>query len=315
MEIFTQLAETGSIAATAQRTELSQPTVSQQIKNLENALGAALVDHTKRPMQLTPAGRTFLTRSRAILGELRQAKSDLATMDLSQLRELKLGIIDDFDNDVTPRLATDLAHRLSRCHLTLLTGPSFDILQSLVSGKIQLGIAASAGKSAASISEDPVMCDPFVFVAPRDAGSDPITIMGELPFLSYEKSQLIARQIENHMTACGQKRTSRFEIAAHLALMALSSRGAGWAVTTAAGYLRAARMHDRLAAHPLPFEPFSRQISLFSRTDVAPDLAHELGRTLRRHLENKVRAPGTQIMPWLSEQLCVLDPDGQLMSR
>ena len=63
LEVFEALAATGSVARASETTGLSQPAVSQQMRNLEAALGVDLVDHGKRPMQLTPAGRSFLART------------------------------------------------------------------------------------------------------------------------------------------------------------------------------------------------------------------------------------------------------------
>ena len=104
LEVFEALSATGSVAQAAERTGLSQPAVSQQLRNLETALGVALVDHGRRPMQLTPAGRSFLMRTQAVLGQLRLAQNELTVMDLTHLSQLNLGVIDDFDNDLTPQL-------------------------------------------------------------------------------------------------------------------------------------------------------------------------------------------------------------------
>ena len=76
LEVFEALAKTGSVAQTASLTGLSQPAVSQQLRNLESALGAELVNHGRRPMVLTPVGRNFLARTEAVLAELRLAQSE-----------------------------------------------------------------------------------------------------------------------------------------------------------------------------------------------------------------------------------------------
>ena len=67
IEVFEALASRGSVAQAAALTGLSQPAVSQQISNLEAAMGAALIDHSTRPMRLTAAGESFLRHSGAAL--------------------------------------------------------------------------------------------------------------------------------------------------------------------------------------------------------------------------------------------------------
>ncbi|MCH2163792.1 MAG: LysR family transcriptional regulator [Marinovum sp.] len=307
LEVFEALAQTGTVAGASDITGLSQPAVSQQMKNLEAALGTGLVDHTRRPMQLTPGGRAYLTRTHAVLRELRIAQSELTVMDLAHLSVLSLGMIDDFDNDVTPRLATLLAESLTRCRFTLITGSSYGILEQLAARTLHVGVAASTGDVIDNVVEYPLIRDPFVLVAPREAGSDPSRILRERPFLRYDRTQLIARQIDAHLARLKMDVDSRFEIGAHLALMALASRGAGWALTTATGYLRAARMHDRLAAHPLPFAPFSRTISLFAGADWSEDVPRDVGRTVRSLVRDQVIAPAEQSMPWLEGELRILE--------
>ncbi|MGX9357143.1 LysR family transcriptional regulator [Roseobacteraceae bacterium S113] len=307
LEVFEALAQTGSVARASGLTGLSQPAVSQQMKNLEAALGTALVDHGRRPMQLTPAGRTYLTRAQAVLRELRLAQSELTVMDLTHLSELNLGMIDDFDNDVTPRLATLLAETLTRCRFTLITGSSYGILEGIRARTLHAGVAASTGEMFDGVTEYPLMRDPFVLVAPRKAGNDGAAIVEALPFLRYDRTQLIARQIESHLARLKMEPASRFEIGAHLALMALAARGAGWSVTTAAGYMRAERMHEHLAAHPLPFPPFSRTLSLFAGTDWSEDVPRDVGATVRGLVREQVVQPAERVMPWLEGELRILE--------
>ena len=74
LEVFEALAATGSVAQAAELTGLSQPAVSQQLRNLETALATELIDHGKRPMLLTPAGQNFLSRTEDALAQVRLAR-------------------------------------------------------------------------------------------------------------------------------------------------------------------------------------------------------------------------------------------------
>jgi DNA-binding transcriptional LysR family regulator len=305
LEVFEALAATGSVAEAAARTGLSAPAVSQQMRNLEAALGTALVDHARRPMQLTPAGRHFLTRARDVLAQLRLAQSEISMMDLSGLSTLALGLIDDFDNDLTPRLATILAESMTRCRLRLVTAPSHEITAALAERRLDLGIAASPGAPPDGLAEHPVVRDPFILVTPRGP-SEGEAALEQLPFLRYDRAQLIGRTIEAHLRSEGVSFPERFEIGAHQALMVLVARGAGWAITTPLGYMRAARLHDRIAAHQLPFAPFARTISLFAGADWASPVPQDLARTVRELVQSQVVSPALAQLPWLEGQLRTL---------
>lgn len=311
LEVFEALARSGSVAQAAESTGLSQPAVSQQLRNLETALGAGLVDHGRRPMRLTPAGRTFLARAQAVLSELRLAQSELTVMDLSDLTTLSIGLIDDFDDDLTPRLATVLADSLTQCRLKMITAPSMEISKAMQARELHVAVAASTGELFDNVIEYPLVRDPFIVVAPVDAVRDPSDIMadlGALPLLRYASDQLISRQIEGHLARHQQSFETRFEIGSHLALMAMVARRIGWAVTTPLGYMRAARFHDHIAAYPLPFGAMSRTISLFAGADWADRVPRDVARTMRQLLQTQTIEPAVARLPWLSGSLTVIAP-------
>jgi DNA-binding transcriptional LysR family regulator len=310
LEVFEALAATGSVAGAAERTGLSQPAVSQQMRNLEIALGADLVDHGRRPMMLTPAGRSFLARTQTVLSQLRLAQNELTAMDLTHLSTLSLGVIDDFDNDLTPRLVSMLAESMTRCHFKLITAPSHEISDAMKARRLHLAVAASSGAVSDGIVEYPLVRDPFIFVCPVGAvaamgGIE--QVMHGLPLLRHDRAQLIGRQVEAHLKRQNLDFPERFEIGAHLSLMTLVARGVGWTVTTPLGYMRAERHHDRVEVHKVPFKPFSRQISLFAATDWADRVPRDVAQTTRALIREMVIDPALRMLPWLEGELRLLD--------
>ncbi|WP_146344130.1 LysR family transcriptional regulator [Falsiphaeobacter marinintestinus] len=310
LEVFEALANTGSVAQAAAITGLSQPAVSQQLRNLEKALGIDLVDHGRRPMTVTPAGRSFLMRTEVVLAELRLAQSELTVMDLSHLTTLSIGLIDDFDNDLTPRLVTILADSLTRCRFRMVTLPSHEISEAMEARRLHIAVAASSGTMRDNIIEYPLVRDPFILVAPRGAVHDSKQILDDLtalPFLRYDRDQLISRQIEAHLLRQKLVFEERFEIGSHLALMAMVARRLGWALTTPLGYMRAGRFHDEIDAFPIPVPAFSRTISLFAASDWADRVPRDVAQTMRRLVQAQVIDPALTRLPWLSGQLRVID--------
>ncbi len=310
LEVFEALADNGSVAKAAQITGLSQPAVSQQMRNLETALGVDLIDHGRRPMRLTPAGRAFMGRTRAVLQQLRLAQNELTVMDLTHLSTLNLGVIDDFDNDLTPRLVTILAENMTRCRFKLITAPSHEISVEIKARRLHLGIAASSGEVMDGIVEYPLVRDPYILVCAKgaaEAAGGLAPLMEGLPILRYDRAQLIGRQIEAHLARQKLEFAERFEIGAHLSLMTLVARGMGWAITTPLGYMRAGRFHDRMEAHPLPFKPFARTISLFAATDWADRVPRDVARTTRTLVSDMVIGPALAQLPWLEGDLRVMD--------
>lgn len=315
LEVFEALASTGSVAKAAVRTGLSQPAVSQQLRNLETALGADLLDHSRRPMRLTPAGTLFLHRAETALAELRLAQSELTVMDLAHLKALSIGIIDDFDDSLTPRLATILAESLTGCQFKMITASSNDLAQAIADKRLHLAISASTGRPLDGVVEHPLARDPFMLVVPRGAPviENALPEPGGLPVLRYDADQLIRQQIDAQLGAQLDAHPNRFEIGSHLALMAMVARGIGWTITTPLGFMRAHRFHSQLEAHPLPEASFARQISLFASEDWADDVPLNIAQTMRRLIRTHMIDPALSDLPFLAGQLEVLHRSDQTL--
>ena len=310
IEVFEALAHSGSVAQAAAATGLSQPAVSQQLRNLEQAIGAALVDHGRRPMRLTSAGQLFLRRAEAALSALRQAQSEVTVMDLAHLEELSLGIIDDFDDDLTPRLATILADSLTGCRVGMITAGSNELAAAMEAQALHMAISARTDAALEGVVDYPLARDPFIAVVPAAMADDAKGLLQDaapLPFLHYAAEQLIARQIAAHTERAGFAPPARFEIGSHLALMAMVARGIGWTITTPLGYMRAARFHEGMHALPLPLAGAARQITLFAGADWSGPVPRDIAQTMRRLIETHMIAPAVAQLPWLGETFHLLE--------
>jgi DNA-binding transcriptional LysR family regulator len=161
-----------------------------------------------------------------------------------------------------------------------------------------------------NISEYPLIRDPFILVTPADLEmdpGDPLAGLRELPFLRYAREQRIGQQIEAQLTEVGLSFEHRFEVGSHLALMAMVARRIGWAITTPLGYMRATRFQEDLAAHPLPFAPFARTISLFAGADWADAVPLEIARMVQRLVEPHMIDPGLARLPWLQGEFHLIE--------
>ncbi len=127
--------------------------------------------------------------------------------------------------------------------------------------------------------------------------------------LRYGQEQLIGRQIETELIRANLNVPQRFEIGSNPSLMAMVSRGIGWAIPTPLGYLRAARFHDQVDAHPLPFSPFNRQISLLASGDWADTVPRDVAQTMRGLIQAHMVTPAVERLPWLEGEFRILGTD------
>ena len=307
LEVFEGIARTGSVAATAESLSMSAPAVSQQLKNLDAALGVDLIDHSRRPMRLTPAGRTFLRRVDAALGALRAGQRDLVVLDLSGLSSLRLGVIEDFENEVTPILTERLAETMQNCAFRLRTGASHILHAMIESRELDIAIcAASERETPHGLTAHPLVVDPYILAVPRGTDvSGGLRSLERLTFLRRDSDQIMGKTIERYLSRQGLTLPRRFELESNQSISALVAGGTGWTITTPLSLLRAGRFSGGIDAHVLPDGPAPREIVLYTTKDWSAELPVQIASIARELIGLHFTAPGIQAMPWLSDSFRV----------
>jgi len=90
IELFVQVAETGSLSRAAELLNLSNASASRHLAALETRLGVRLVERNTRRLYLTETGQEFFQRSRAILADLRDAESTVNAAALDPTGVLRI---------------------------------------------------------------------------------------------------------------------------------------------------------------------------------------------------------------------------------
>jgi len=310
LEIFQMVARSGSVRQVAAETGLSVSTVSHHLRAVEESIGVSLIDHSRRPMVLTPAGTIFARHVEEGLNIIRRGETELTAGDLAEMRELRCGIVDDFDAEVAPELAQFLARAMPRCTFKHHTRPSHEIIRLLTERKLDVGLATRPVSDIPGLVEYPVLRDPFVIALPAGSDTAPEDFLagrGKLPFLRYSSQQLIGNTIEAHLRRSRISLPNRFELESNQSLLGMVADGSGWAITTPASYVRAKRFQDQIALHPYPGKGFVRYISLFSNEHYPRPTAELIAGSLRRLIKRYFVNPISDRYRWLSPGFQVLD--------
>lgn len=303
IEVFLACAEEGAISAAARRLGVSPSAVSQQLASLEAALGAVLMDRTARPMGLTPAGAMFRRHAQIMLNTEAEARAELALADLSGLTTLRLGMIEDFDAEVTPRLLTGLAQDLKGCRFLLETGASHRLHEALADRALDLIVAADGVEPDGQDWREvhPLLAEPFVAVAPRGMAAVP-----DEPFIQYTARHLMGRQIAAHLGRQNIRLRTRYELDSYRAILAMVAAGEGWTILSPLALLHGSRFREAVEVRPLPGAPLSRSLSLSARAGVLKDIPAQVALRLRAQLAVQVVEPALADWPWMAGALRVL---------
>lgn len=91
IKYFIAVAEYKSFTKAANQYYISQTAITQQIRTLEDHMGVRLIDRTKRPIALTPAGNVFLNEAKAILERMNTAVSKVRDASTGLVGTLRIG--------------------------------------------------------------------------------------------------------------------------------------------------------------------------------------------------------------------------------
>jgi LysR family transcriptional regulator, hydrogen peroxide-inducible genes activator len=142
LRYFVAVADTRHFGKAAERSFVSQPTLSAQIKKLETYLGVQLIERQPRKVTLTEMGARILPLARSILQESDEIVS-LARNDHDPLSgKLKVALIPTIGPYLLPLVARRLRKQLPRLKVMLYEYQTQPLLEKLRAGDIDLGILA-----------------------------------------------------------------------------------------------------------------------------------------------------------------------------
>ena len=136
------VADTRHFGRAAERSFVSQPTLSAQLKKLEEYLGVQLIERAPKRVQLTAAGEEIVERARLIL-ESSDEIVELARGHLDPLAgRLRVALLPTIGPYLLPHVAARLRKQLPRLELMLYEYQTDLMLEKLHSGEIDVGILA-----------------------------------------------------------------------------------------------------------------------------------------------------------------------------
>jgi len=121
---------------------VSQPTLSTQIRKLEDELGLPLVERAPRKVMLTPAGVEAAARARTIVAEVEQMKEAARRSRDPEGGTVRLGIFPTLGPYLLPHVIPNIRERFPQLELLLVEEKSDELLTRLREGKLDAALLA-----------------------------------------------------------------------------------------------------------------------------------------------------------------------------
>lgn len=173
LRYFEALAKHGHFGRAAAACAISQPALSLQMKELEDLLGAPLIERGGRQIRLTSLGEAFASRARDILCAVDEL-GNLARASFRPLAgRLRIGIIPTVAPYLLPVIIQTLAKRFPGVDLRPREAVTQKLVDDLIEGRLDTAIVALP-VSEPSLHEEPLFDEEFVLIRPRQDASKPV---------------------------------------------------------------------------------------------------------------------------------------------
>lgn len=183
LQYLVELARLQNFRLAAEVCGVSQPTLSTQIRKLEQELGVALVERIPRRVTLTPAGEEITARARRILSEVRDIHDIADRARAPESGRLRLGAFPTLGPYLLPLLVPRIARSFPRMELQLVEEKTETLIERLHDGQIDAALLALPLTLPAHLPDTnlqiaPLFDEPFLLALPPDhplAAQDRVT--------------------------------------------------------------------------------------------------------------------------------------------
>ena len=302
LEYIIAVAETGHFGKAAERCFVSQPTLSGQIKKLEEKLQVTLFERTNRSVAITPVGSAILTHARVIL-EQADLIEQLARAQRDPLAgPLRIGAIPTLSPYLMPLILVPLRKQYPQMQPVLSEELTDTLLQRLRDHEIDVALLATAVPQQ-EFDTMPLFVEPFWIAYPskhrfytkdritlRDLDHENLLLLAEghcLAEQAMDICQIHERQTQGEMA---DLRASSLET-----LIQLVGAGFGTTLVPALAMRGSWTTDSGVVAQPLAIRGAARRVSLVYRHSFPRHAAlRAFAGTILDNLPNTVQAIGKQ---------------------
>ena len=280
----------------AERCHVSQPSLSGQLRRLEETLGVSLIERTTRFVALTPLGERIVAHARRILEEADRIMQLARHCHGTLTGDLRLGVISTLGPYILPRFLSGLHQNFPNLRLVLREDLIANLLAALEAYALDVVLIALPERDGAGCAM-PLFVEPFCLVCPaahrfsnqpvvtaRDLVRERLLLLDEGHCLREQALAVCGNQLHDQTTPRDDFRATSLET-----ICEMVAAGFGCTLLPAMAVPRLTARDERLAVRPVRAPRAHRRIGLLWRDSFprSEDL-EALGRLIQDQLPDSV---------------------------
>ena len=232
--VFYTVAKCGSLTRAAEELYISQPAVSQSIKQLENQLGISLFNRTHRGMELSAqGGKVIFEEVERALGLLHDAENRLAQMKTSATGTIRIGASDTIFEYFLADKIVEFHERFPAVKIELMADFTPDTIEKLKANRCDVAFVNLPIEvdNELTLDENCMLLND-VFIAGEkykelSETSVPLSKLKKYPLIFMDKNTVARRSLENFLGSVGVEFSPSIEVGSWDLMKRLVSRGMG----------------------------------------------------------------------------------------
>jgi LysR family cyn operon transcriptional activator len=166
LRYFAAVAETLHFGRAARRLHVSQPTVSQQVKQLEEELGAPLFERQGTSTRLTAAGELFRAYASRALEDVHEGERAVRALEAREAGTLRIGYIPSLTTGLVIPASSAVLRKYPGIRIAAYEGITRQVERRLAEGKLDVGIGFAPSREPL-VEAEPVLESRMALVVPR----------------------------------------------------------------------------------------------------------------------------------------------------
>lgn len=230
LKYFAAVIDTGSLSKASDRLAISQPSLSQQVANMESELGTQLLLRSASGVRPTEAGKTLYRHARTILRQVDQMRTEVTSGERSEVGQVAVGLPTSVSAALAVPLFTRLRERYPGIQLQLVEGMSGNLAEQLANGQLDIAMlfrdTETRGISVLPLLRDKLYVFGLEHIGDAKRGVCPLSLLGGVPLvLPGRGSSGLRTLIERVFTRAGVELNIAADVDSLPTMLALARNG------------------------------------------------------------------------------------------